>query len=376
MTIIRTFTDGADAFLVDSDTAYQFDFLGGDDVLRVVRGTVSAHMGSGDDRVRIDGGSATVFGDDGADRIDLLAAGTVDGGAGNDRFNIRAGSNHVLDGAAGDDSFVFYGAVSGEQLSGGDGNDRFLANGVGVSGTIDGGAGNDAFYGFADTAAGLTLAGGTGNDLYRLASASAPDIVENAGEGVDTVQLGRGFSYTLGANVENLRVLDSLGSGEDATLTGNSLANLITGSSGRDALDGMGGNDALLGGAGNDTIDGGDGNDRIVGGLGADELVGGSGRDVFIYSSIADSSISQPDEIYDFDLSQDRINLSAIDADTTTPGKQDFVFGGDGVGHLETGTFIGTDLVADTNGDGHYDFYIYLPGLGEGDYLTANNFIL
>lgn len=375
MTIIKTFTDGADAFAASTDQVYQLDFLGGDDALRVIRGTTTAHMGAGNDRVRVDGGSATIFGDDGADRIDLFSAATVDGGAGNDRFNIRGGSNHVVDGAIGDDTFVFYGAVTGEDLSGGEGNDRFLANGVTVSGEIDGGAGNDLFYGFAGSQ--VRLAGGAGDDVYRVLSASGPEIVENAGEGKDTVQVARGISFTLGDNLENLRVADGLGSGEDATLTGNALANLITGSSGRDSMYGMDGNDVLLGGAGNDTIDAGAGNDRVVGGLGFDLLYGGAGSDVFTYNSVAESSSSQWDEIDDFDLSHDRIDLSAIDADTTMPGKQDFVWGGTGVGHLQTGTFIGTDLVADTNGDGQWDLYIYLGDLFEGyNNLTERNFIL
>jgi len=375
MTIIKTFTDGADAFVASTDAVYQLDFLGGDDVLRVTRGTTTAHMGSGNDRVRVDGGSATIFGDDGADRVDLFAAATVDGGAGNDRFNIRAGSNHIVDGAIGDDTFVFYAAVTGEQLSGGDGNDHFLANGFTVSGEIDGGAGNDVFYGFSGAQA--TLAGGSGNDVYRVLSSSGPDILESAGEGKDTVQIARGISYTLGDNLENLRVADGLGSGENATLTGNALANLITGSSGADTIDGMAGNDVLMGGAGNDTIYGGDGNDRILSGVGFDLLYGGAGRDVFTYTSIAESSAAQWDEIDDFDLSQDRIDLSAIDADTTTAGKQDFVWGGTGVGHLQTGTFIGTDLMADTNGDGQWDLYIYLGDLFEGyNNLTERNFIL
>jgi Ca2+-binding RTX toxin-like protein len=326
MTITKTFSDGPDSFVVKTADAYDLDFAGGDDFLRILGGTTTAHMGLGDDRVRVDAGSITIFGDDG--------------------------------------------------------NDRFYGSGL-VSGEIDGGAGNDAFYDFAN--ADVTLAGGAGNDVYRVVSASGPTIVENAGGGIDTVLVARGLSYTLGANLENLRVADTLGSGEDGTLNGNAVNNRITGSSGRDTINGMGGNDVLTGGAGGDAISGGDGNDRIIGGLGGDVLTGGWGADVFVYTSVQESfSISSGnvtdatnvDEIVDFDVNRDLIDLSAIDADTTTPGNQAFIWGGSGVGHLEMGIFAGADLVADTDGDGKFDFYIYFPGISELRPLAEDNFIL
>jgi Ca2+-binding RTX toxin-like protein len=376
MLITKTFTDGADAFLVRSNDGYRLTFLAGDDLLRVEAGTVTAHMGMGNDRVVVGGGSATIFGDEGQDRFDLRSAATIDGGADNDRFNLWGGSNHVLAGGTGNDGFAYYGSVTGEIVSGGAGNDRFFGNGFAIHGQFSGGEGNDAFYGFDNPAGGVTLAGGAGNDLYRVLDAAGPVIVENAGEGTDTVQVARGLSYTLGEAIENLRVLDSAGSGDGANLVGNELRNLITGSSGRDTIKGLGGNDVLIAGAGNDQIDGGTGRDRIVGGLGSDLLLGGAGADIFAYLSVAESNVASWDQIDDFDLTVDRIDLSAIDADTTTPGKQDFIWGGTGVGHLVTGAFIGTDLVADTDGDGRYDFYIYLPTVPEGQTLTADNFIL
>jgi serralysin len=169
-----------------------------------------------------------------------------------------------------------------------------------------------------------------------------------------------------------------------AKFTGTSGANHIIGTAFADTILGLGGNDFLEGRGGNDRIDGGAGNDRIIGGLGGDVLTGGAGSDVFVYTSVQDSqitysggisNIAKCDQILDFDLTRDRIDLSAIDADTTKAGKQDFVWGGSGVGHLVTSTFAGTDLVADTNGDGHWDFYIYFPSIGEEQGLTAANFI-
>ena len=71
MTITRTFTDGPDSFVVNTNDSYQLDFAGGSDTLRIQTGITTAHMGSGNDFVRVDGGSAAIFGDAGLDRFDL-----------------------------------------------------------------------------------------------------------------------------------------------------------------------------------------------------------------------------------------------------------------------------------------------------------------
>jgi Ca2+-binding RTX toxin-like protein len=371
MPITKTFTEGADSFVAKVNDIFQLDFAGGDDLLRVVAGAVTAHMGSGNDRVRIDGGSATIFGDAGMDRFDCYGGNaTISGGADNDRFNIWGGSN-VLDGGTGDDLFVSYGAASGLQLNGGDGNDRF--------------------YGFSSNGGQhVTLSGGAGNDLYRVLSNSDPTLVERLGEGTDTVQVAPGINYTLGENLENLRVVDSLGAGEDAILAGNGLRNLISGSSGRDTIQGMGGNDTIVGGAGNDTIDGGDGNDRITGGLGGDTMAGGAGGDLFVYSSVNDSpyaggSYAEEDFITDW-TPLDRIDLSAVDANSLLPGQQHFNFAGYSfglppatheAGSLWIGGFGGElYVIGFTDNDTTPDFLISLWASQDEGSLKVDNLIL
>ncbi|WP_427501728.1 calcium-binding protein (plasmid) [Methylomonas sp. MED-D] len=98
-----------------------------------------------------------------------------------------------------------------------------------------------------------TLTGGLGNDTYVVGTGDI--IVENANEGIDTVQSG--ITWTLGANVENLTLtgttaINGTGNTLDNVLTGNSAANTLTGGAGNDTLDGRAGNDTLVGGAGND----------------------------------------------------------------------------------------------------------------------------
>lgn len=96
---------------------------------------------------------------------------------------------------------------------------------------------------------------------------------------------------------------------------------------GRDRLSGGAGNDKLLGKGGDDRLYGGSGNDWLTGGLGADDLWGGSGADRFIFKSIEETTVSASgrDTIFDFSTRQkDKIDLSAIDANTTRGGNQAF----------------------------------------------------
>lgn len=90
------------------------------------------------------------------------------------------------------------------------------------------------------------------------------------------------FSISLG-NIANSKVGTDLGD----TLTGSSVGDLIFGRDGDDTLYGLGGAD------------------RIIDGAGVDTMVGGSGADVFVF--VDDGRL---DSVTDFNLSQDRLDLS------------------------------------------------------------------
>ncbi|WP_422235377.1 beta strand repeat-containing protein, partial [Methylorubrum rhodinum] len=156
--------------------------------------------------------------------------------AGSQTFTGNAGGELVLlsasadkaDGAGGDDTLYGYGGA--DDLSGGAGND-----------VLDGGLGDDV------------LRGGIGDDRYYVESAG-DSVVEAAGAGRDTV-FAR-YSATLGANVEDLVLLDGVtgtGNALANTITGNAADNTLYGLDGDDVLDGKAGADRLIGGAGNDT---------------------------------------------------------------------------------------------------------------------------
>lgn len=91
---------------------------------------------------------------------------------------------------------------------------------------------------------------------------------------------------------------------------------IINGTPNNDTLIGTAANEQLIGGAGNDTLNGGAGNDILVGGAGADKLTGGDGADVFRFTSKLDSyrtsTTSSSDQILDFDVAADKIDVSAL----------------------------------------------------------------
>jgi Ca2+-binding RTX toxin-like protein len=148
--------------------------------------------------------------------------------------------------------------VAIENLSGSSFDDQLT--GDAAANVLSGGAGNDTLDGGAGTD---KLVGGIGNDTY-VVSISTENVVENAGEGTDTVLST--ITYTLDTNVENLTLTGTAA----ANGTGNTLDNVITGN---------GANNSLIGAAGNDTLSGG---------LGADTLNGGAGNDVYIVDNSGD----------------------------------------------------------------------------------------
>ncbi|UZE21576.1 putative Ig domain-containing protein [Pseudomonas sp. B21-056] len=91
---------------------------------------------------------------------------------------------------------------------------------------------------------------------------------------------------------------------------------VINGTPNNDTLTGTAANEQLFGGAGNDTLNGGAGNDILVGGTGVDKLTGGAGADVFRFTSKLDSyrtgSTSASDQILDFDVAADKIDVAAL----------------------------------------------------------------
>ncbi|MCF1709395.1 hypothetical protein L0V05_11250 [Tabrizicola sp. J26] len=280
----------------------------------------------------------------------ILSAG-VASMTGNELNNLlTAGAgNNVLNGGAGSDVASYSTASGGVRLNlaittvqatGGSGADRLIdiehltgsaysdtLTGSGAANQLIGGAGNDVLDGGAGDD---TMVGGDGSDIYFVDSAG--DIVSEinavaASGGTDLVNSSLG-AYTLGANVENGRIL----SGATANITGNSLANTVFAGAGNNTLDGDSGsdtasyiyagsavtvslavlgaqatggsgsdtlvdiehlagsgfNDSITGNAGDNRLVGNGGNDTIDGGAGADTMLGGDGSDTYTVDSVGD----------------------------------------------------------------------------------------
>jgi Ca2+-binding RTX toxin-like protein len=315
----------------------------------------------------------------GTENLTLAAPGGAINGTGNAADNTILGNSsaNILRGLGGADNLN--GDGGNDTLYGGDGAD-----------TLDGSVGNDTLYGDAgiDTligGAGVdildggtgadSMAGGLGNDTYYVDDV-LDTITEGVGEGTDAVESS--VTYTLAANVENLTLLLLAGNVDG---TGSNVRNTIIGTRGDNVLHGMGDTDTLYGGNGADTLYGDDGNDvlygendndTLYGGNGEDSLTGGGGADTFVFTDldIHRTGLGQSankDKILDLSFNaNDRIDLSAIDANTGLGGDQAFTFVSKftHVAGQAMLTFSGgvTALQLDVDGDGYADLRVEITG--------------
>jgi Ca2+-binding RTX toxin-like protein len=228
----------------------------------------------------------------------------VVGSQGDDQLTGYDHTGTELSGHLGND--VVTGGLFGDTLRGGEGADTLF--GGGGADRLDGGAADDE------------MNGGLGNDIYfvdSLGDVVTGEVAFGAGGGIDTVITS--VSFTAPANVELVR---AQGLADGITLTGNDAPGTLVGSLGANTLNGRGGNDQLNGNQGNDTL---------IGGEGRDTLVGGAGADSFVFTSVSNSrtGAASRDYVNGFTRApgeQDRIDLSAIDANTGLGGLQDFTF--------------------------------------------------
>ncbi|PND29124.1 cadherin-like domain-containing protein [Sinorhizobium sp. M4_45] len=264
----------------------------------------------------------------------------------------------------------------------------------------------DASTGTAQKVATLVIADDAqGTNLLSLSGADAA-LFEIRGN-VLWLKAGARLDFETNPYLDVTIGLDdpSVGTGLEATKTVRvSVTDAIEryiGSAGSDRLTGTAANETFDGGAGNDVINGAAGNDTIIGGAGADLLTGGAGNDIFVFKSTNDSApgfsgyvnnvaygpasgAGHRDTVTDFANGFDRLDLSAIDANTGAAGNQAFTWRGTGEFSRHAGELIyktfnpagtlddKTIIYGDVNGDGRADFQIELSGLkslATGDFL-------
>ncbi len=357
--------------------------------------------GDGDDQL-------SGFGDDDS-LIGGLGNDLLIGGAGNDR----------IDGGIGRDTASYKGAIAGGGVtvsllsgtsSGAQGNDTLikiedligsdfddvLTGDKGVN-QINGGAGNDSLNGglgidtvsYAGAASAVTVSllagqatGGAGTDqLLGFENIIGSDFNDSlTGDGGDNVLVGGLGNDTLNGGA-GLDTADYSGASSAVVADlglGTAILGLETDSlTGIETLLGSKFGDSLTGDLSANGLNGGRGDDLITGGGGSDQLTGGVGKDVFLYTSLSDSTLAASDLITDLG-GKDRINLSALDADTNTAGDQGFLqvaaFTG-AAGQLRLTYDAGaqqTTLAVDVNGDGLADFALLIAG----EHLSAAGWVL
>jgi len=244
----------------------------------------SAYGGSGDDLIRGSGGGNLIDGGGGDDLIyPGMGPDYVIGDSGNDIFYLEP------DGIWGSE---FYARNVGYEDHIGSNQSLSLAGRNRFESVLDGGddqdtivltSSNDAFF-LHDSLSGHHESVSTTVD--SLSIDTSPRIVSvetiDGGDGDDLIDL-TSFDYSLAA-----------------------IAMRLTG--------GLG-DDIIWAGAGDDQLDGGDGDDVLFGGAGADTLAGGLGIDTFQFTASSGS-----DQITDFDLLDDRIQLFAVENSSTAWG--------------------------------------------------------
>jgi serralysin len=374
------------------------DGLGGDDFLVDFFGDDLLNGGPGNDQLYDQFGDDSLNGGSGNDWLyDEFGDDILNGGPGDDTLDSSRGNDRLNGGPGIDTASInfFYDANAGVSFAL-DNGPVVTASGTKVLSSIEavsvigtpfddtftGGANADFLYGqdgddvLNGQSGDDTLDGATGNDLL------------NGGTGIDSTTLNfngaaSGVSYTLdeGSVVTPIgtKVLTSI---EAVTIYGSSFDDTLSGGEYGDFIVANEGSDRLNGGDGNDLLLGEDGDDTIYGGPGADQLGGSSDSDTFAYRTTEDSEVSSgSDTIFDFVSGDDKVDLSAIDADSNVEGNQAFLFIGDSAFNNVAGelrAFIGTDgfttyVQADVNGDGVADLEIRI---GQPVSLQLVDFVL
>ena len=279
----------------------------------------------------------------------------IEGGTGDDRL-FGLGGNDVLNGGDGND--FLDGGSGDDYVSGEIGNDNFFGS-LG-SDFFNGGAGTDVAN-YSRFGSSITLlptgailkSGGARDQLFQVET-----IIANAGFSNNTIDASSAASpasinVNLGALTNNLQVVggpvltftvtnfdDVIGTNQSDVITGDGQANILSGNAGNDSINGGLGNDSLTGGLGSDTLNGGSGIDTLTGGGDADTFV-------FQFGQSTISDLTLPDQITDFAIKTDKIDL-LLSTGAATGAPLNFTRAANST--AATRTALATQVFTDANG--------------------------
>jgi Ca2+-binding RTX toxin-like protein len=348
--IVENANEGTDTVL--TRMTYSLASLGNVENLTLTGTDTGAINGTGNGLDNVITGNSANNTLDGGAGIDTLS-----GGLGNDTYVVDTTTDVITENAGeGTDTvqssitFSLAGMANVEILTltgtavidaTGNGLDNVLT-GNGVNNTLSGGVGNDTLNGGAGTD---TLVGGLGNDTYVVDS-TTDAIIENAGEGLDTIQSTVTFTLVPLANVENV-ILEGTNA---LNATGNALDNV------------------LIGNFSNNTLSGGGGHDTLEGGGGTDTLVGGQGNDTYVVNTTTDVITENAGEGTDTVLASLTFTLAGMAnvENLTLTGTSAINATGNGLGNTLTGNSAGNTL----NGGAGADTLI--GGQGDDIYMVDN----
>lgn len=268
----------------------------GDFVIYGGTGNDTIYGRNGDDTMQGGPGDDSVYGGNGNDTLEgNLGADYLDGGAGEDVLNYEGSSsvlvrlwNQTASGNSADGDTI----AGFEHFFGGFGNDT-VAGSDGVGNSLIGNTGNDVLFGLSgdDSIKGGAgtdnMDGGTGADFVDFSDDVAGVTVrlwnQTATGGIATGDTIAGFESAAG------------GSGADAIVGSDAIANLLIGNGGNDAIFGLSGNDTIRGGDGADNLNGGDGVDTL------DYSDAGARVTVRLWNQTAEDGIAEGDTIAGFE---------------------------------------------------------------------------
>ena len=410
-------SDGADYFPgIEQDNSGNDLIRGlvGDDTIQAGDGHDTVYGGAGNDSIGevffIDGdGNDRIYGGLGDDTLDAaFSQDRVWGGAGNDlvsmyRFPADAGWTSSLYGGEGNDSLIvgtlsdqpahvtvtrtgdllhieFAGqgsldAHGFEQLEVELTGQPFDFQGCSLAEAVSGQVGRGTMrLGGGDDSAGLNIGligswaidGGKGHDLLVIDPfAASTDFLE-----VHQTRAG-------GVVSANGLVQGTYTDFETVHFKGSNGADLFHMGASDDDIVGWGGNDSFFGGQGDDTLISGGGDCILTGGQGRDRLFGGSGSDHFIYNAVRDSGYGASDQISNFSVGRDVIDLSRIESGAadgafTYIGASAFTAAGQ-VRAVESGGW--TYVLINTDGTTTAEMEIRMAGVVAAN-LSATDFVL